>query len=350
MAGGGDGGLGELVGGTRGQRVVDDGRQPALLVGAEPDPAARRRPAAGHQVRLRTRQRQLDRPPRQPGGGDGEGHVRPGARLAAEPAPDVRRQHVHPVAGQAELLREHLLDAVGVLRGVVHGEVVAVPRGHGGVRFERVVVLGRRAVDGLHGGRGPSQSGSHVPNDRRRLLQHRVSRGVGGLIRHRQDGGLWRVAGLHEPGGVFSLLLRLGHDDGDRLAVPEDAIGIQDRQAHRGGADRCPERGVRARRSHRRRVLVRHHQQHAGRRERPGGVDGGDAALGDRAGHRDGVSQPGGDVVGGVGNSAGHFRGPVEPVHVTADLAGPGGQGVVAAVGQQPGHLAEDFGAEAEGA
>ncbi len=105
-------------------------------------------------------------------------------------------------------------------------------------------------------------------------------------------------------------LQRLGDDGGDELPAIGDRIRLEHRQL---GIVERREPG---------RVLVREHGDDAGQRPRGARVDGHDAALGDRALHREGVRHARDGVLVGVFGGAGNFQWAVEAVQRRANGAG----------------------------
>ena len=101
-----------------------------LSVSARPDGQLLNRiwPMADRGEHLGARQHQLHRPPRDPRGKGRERHMRPGAQPRAERTTHERHQHAHAGRIDAERGRQRVAHAMWMLRRVVDGERVAVPR------------------------------------------------------------------------------------------------------------------------------------------------------------------------------------------------------------------------------
>ena len=190
--------------------------------------------------------------------------VRVRAALRAEAAADELRHHADVGLRQTEDRRDALAAREHALRGVVEREPAAVPGGRGGVRFHRVVELGRRHV-GL------------VDADRRRRERgvERAARRVGRILIR-----LGRLVRSSRPAssssspafaayvtrtrarGVGRDLERLGDDQRDRLAVVEHAIVLQQAQFAVAGRSRVL--------AHTRRIVGGQNRQNAAQRARLG--------------------------------------------------------------------------------
>ncbi len=81
----------------------------------------------------------------------------------------------------------------------------------------------------------------------------------------RRSSRLGRVGGADQGFGVVGLLLRFGQHDGDRLAVPVDAVVLHDRQVVAASGRRRADMNT-GMLLHARRVRVRHDQHDPGRR------------------------------------------------------------------------------------
>jgi hypothetical protein len=203
---------------------------------------AERGPVSGEDVS--TREHQLDRPVEEFGGGHRERDMGPGGGLAAETAADERRKHAHPTGGQPELLGQHLLDPVGVLGRVVDGEVAVLPAREGGMGFDRAVMRERRGVGGVDSRGRLAQRGRCVAPVGPGPFEQGVRWGERrpacrlGRDRQRRRPGVGGVAHVDQRRGEPRLLEGLGYHDRDWLAGEVDLVGVEDRQAHRGRAER----------------------------------------------------------------------------------------------------------------
>ena len=82
--------------------------------------------------------------------------------MEPKPAADIGVHDVHVFGRKAESAGECLPVAGDVLRGVVDGELVALPPGERGVRLHGVVVLERRDVGVVDGDGAASERGVEV--------------------------------------------------------------------------------------------------------------------------------------------------------------------------------------------
>ena len=175
-------------------------------------------PAAGEH--LPPGQHQLHRPAQHPGGRRSQQLVRVHETLAAEPAADKRAAHVHVVGGQPEGGRQRRLHDENALRGVLQAQLVTVPPGHRGGRFDRAVMAVRGAV-GLADG---NVSGGHPRGD---VADREV--GVGQIVGTVGQHGLGTaeagrrlglgVPGTDQAGRVLGLRPGACGDQGDGLAL-----------------------------------------------------------------------------------------------------------------------------------
>ncbi|EKX64454.1 hypothetical protein STRIP9103_00109, partial [Streptomyces ipomoeae 91-03] len=193
-------------------------------------------------------------------------------------------------------------------------EPVAVPAGDGGVRFHRVVVVARRAVRQVQPYGRVAQGGIRVTA--------RVGRGLARLRLGEVGGGLFGVvADLHQARAVLRGLQGGGDHDGDRLAVEEDSVVLEDPQPVARRVVRPAVVAV----GQLRRVAVTDHPQHSGLGFGRAGVDGRDAATADAAIDDDSVHSPVDDggppargcssvgELGGVQRLTGDLQPPVHP-------------------------------------
>ena len=168
------------------------------------------------------------------------------------------------------------------LRGVVDAQRVALPGEGAGVQFDRSVVVARRRVRDIHLVRSGGERGLGVAD----LLLQRLAHEDAGLAAlslgggERDDRALLFIGDADQGLRMLGLLLRLGEHDGDRLAVPVDAIILHDRQVV--GTGRLGLAHERRRFIELRGVAMRHHQDDARRRFGRGGVDLDDTAARDR--------------------------------------------------------------------
>ena len=76
--------------------------------------------------------------------------VLPESGLAAECAADETGHHLHLVVGETEDVRQRVTVTADGLRGVEYRQTaIVVPPGNRRVRFDRVVIVGRRSVEGV---------------------------------------------------------------------------------------------------------------------------------------------------------------------------------------------------------
>lgn len=295
---GGDGGLlHELLdAGGVGERGVLDGEQNAVRVGAEPHPVQGGRPVADGGGQVAAGQGEGDGASGVAGGEGGEDHVRARGALGAEAAADVGGGDGDPVLGQAEDLGEGGADGGAALAGVVHREVAVLPGGGGGVRLHRVVVQRRHVVGGVDADRRGVEGAGGVAAfaDRRvaavGLLGYvplPVVAGEGDVVR---PGVVVDAYGLGTGPGR---LQGLGHHEGDEPAPVRDVVVLEDVEGRVVG--RGAGRGVPGGED----------VDHAGQRERGGGVHRADAPGGDDGGHGPGVEAAGRGELGGVPRGTG---------------------------------------------
>jgi hypothetical protein len=262
-----------------GHAGMDQGLEGAVRARADRDPLLGQRAPADHAVHAFARQHHAHRPLGQARGRRRQHLVLP-QRLAAETAADERRAHMHLVFADAEHMGQRPGRVRHRLGRVVDAQLVAVPGDGGRVQLDRIVVVARRAVDRVDVHRRGGQrllgvadfhlQGLALEAGRRQALgPGRVQRG---------DGRLGQIGHADQRPGMVGLFLGLGQHQRHRLAVPVDLVVLEDRQlVAAGGLGRRHEQRHRL---HLRRVLVAHHQHHAGRAFRAAGVEGGDAALG----------------------------------------------------------------------
>lgn len=221
--------LGErLVRRGLGVHLVDRGPQAPPPIAAQPQPVLVGGPEAGAGVHLPAAQHQLDRTPGLPRGQGGDHHVRPAAQPAAEAAPDEGRHDSHRFPWQAEHRGEFGPRAHDPLRLVPHRETVAVPAGDRGERLHRMAMVARRPEGHVqpHRRRPQPALGIPAPVARRfiRFGRAQVRRGPLGV-----------VADVGQARAVLRGLQGGGDDDGDRPAVEEDPIVLEDPQPPTGG-------------------------------------------------------------------------------------------------------------------
>ncbi len=143
--------------GAVGGRLQSECRQPAVAVGAQAHALNRRRPMDRGVEHLLAGERDLDRRLQVAGGERRQLQVLVGRALAAEPAADVARQHVHLAAVDLQRLGQQMLRGFQHLhRGVDH-ELVVPP----------TTRWWRRAPSGSGSGSGSCRSGRAGPPRRR---------------------------------------------------------------------------------------------------------------------------------------------------------------------------------------
>ena len=320
-----EGALGVLLEGRGlGRRLVADGRQLAVLRRAQRHLLDGARPVAGDRVLLGARQDQLDGAADVPGGQRRDEDVDPRPQRRAERAADERRHDAHVALVDAERGGHLLLHVIDPLRLIVEGELVAVPGGDGGVQLHRVVVLVgvRVGLFDLHRGAVESlvRLAALVVG---RLLGdavglHLVRREpLGRGVREIEDGLRLVVGRADERGGVRGALERVGHHDGDGLAVVVHLIVLErlERAADLGVHQRL---GL-LRQHHLAGVAVRDDRQHAGGLLGRGGVDLRDPPLGDGAEDEDAVGHVLDLELGGVARAARHLEPAVHAAHRRSD-------------------------------
>ena len=178
------------------------------------------------------------------------------------------------------------------LRSVVDPQRVAFPGEGAGVQLDRSVVVARRRVLDIHLVRSGGKRSLGVAD----LLLQRLAHEQAGLGSLRLGGGkrddrvLLFISDADQGLRMLGLLLRLCEHNGDRLAVPVDAVILHDRQiVGTGGLGLAHEwrRFIELRR-----VAMSHHQDDARRRLGRFGVDLGDPAARDRRVFERRVGQP----------------------------------------------------------
>ncbi len=170
--------------------------------------------------------------------------------------------------------------------------VVALPGERAGVQLDRSVVMAGRRVGDIDLVRSSGERGLGVAD----LLLQRLAHEHAGLAALRLGGGerddraLLFIGDADQALRMVGLLLRLGEHDGDRLAVPVDAVILHDRQVvGTGGLGLAHER---RRFIQLRGVAMGHHQDDARRRFGRSGVDLDDTAARDRRIFERRVGQP----------------------------------------------------------
>ncbi len=248
-----------------GDGVVPQPREPAARVGAQPHVLAVVLAQAHHHEHLLPREHVLDRPLDHARGQHREHGVVAREDLAAEAAAHERAHHAYVLAWNLEGRCNGGGGLAHHLQRVMHRHLaVALPHGHGGVHLHRVVVLDGRVVHRVDGARRGLQALVDVAAPRVGLVA-RVDGGRRVGVAHvgiEADARLGRVvAHLHQRGRMARLLDGLGHHKADELAVVVNDGVLQQRRGAREAVLRRFGRG----RRHLGHVLVREHQQHAGR-------------------------------------------------------------------------------------
>ena len=111
------------------------------------------------------------------GGHGGQDDIGPRQPLGAEPAADVRTDHPDPFHRQAQRTGDRLPDGMAALIRVVQRQVAVGEHRGGGVRFHRVVVLGRGAIGRVQLHRAAGESPVRVA--------HLAQTGIAGIDRFR---------------------------------------------------------------------------------------------------------------------------------------------------------------------
>ncbi len=188
-------------------------------------------------------------------------HVRPRRTLATEATADKRRNHAHVARRHAEGSGDRLRRIAHALRRVVERELRAVPVRHRGVRLHRVVMLDRRCVNGIDVDCAAAHTVLEVAALR---VRGAALRFVGRMsvrlrLREIEYRGAALISDAQLTRGIGSVFERIGDHHRDRLVVVVNLVVLQQRQSP---ACRRRQRGLAAVRQARR-VLIRHHQQHA---------------------------------------------------------------------------------------
>ena len=215
-----------------------------------------------------------------------------GAVLGAEAAPHVVLDHPHLRLRHAECLGDVAAHAEDPLRGLPHGELVAIPLADGAVRLERGVQCHLRAVLARDRHFGVCEAARDVTAlydvgfGGVAFAAHERRVGRDGVVHgHRMRRGLDDNRGGNHARGTLGGVQRFRADGGERLAgVRHLAL-----EEPRGGG----------------RVAGAHNGAHA--RHGACGVEihGGERPLGSRCAHDDGVEHAGADDVGGVARAPG---------------------------------------------
>ena len=300
--------------------LVRERAQPAVAAGAEPHPLDGVAAVRGEVEHLLARQRRLHRPTQLARRQRAQDRVREDRQLAAEAAADVAADDSHLLRCQHQRVGHPVVRAVDELRRAVHRHPVAVPPGEARMRLHLRMDLHRRGVGAVE---------AHLGRLERRPEIADRAVGLGAVGRLGLEGpvqvGFERVIALmrlvvdlHQPRGGARLLEGLGDDVGRRLAVVMHPVVGQARQRPREavvafGGVRCL----------RRRVAVRHHQQHARCALGFGSVDGDDVAAGDGGLDDEAVGGRRGALAHFVGiwRRARHLQAAVDAVGRAADLA-----------------------------
>ena len=324
--------------GLRRDALVDERRELAGLIGGDRDALPRRRTPADEAEYAFAGERDADGPAGHARRHHAELVVEPQRALAAEPAADERRPQRHVLALQSEDVRETAGAAGRELARVVHGDaVVAGPDGNRRMRLDRVVVVRGRGERQIHGVRRRLQRSIRIAvNDLRRFAQHVFRR-----LRLRDRGFerghrlFRRVGDAHQGCGVGGPLFRIGDDHSDRLAVPGDAIRVEDLHG-------CASRGWfalrRQRRGHLhgRRIQVGDDRDDPGRLLRLRGLDAFDDALRDRAAHDRRMHEALDLILSGEPSRAGDLLDTVEAIDGLAEIAMASAQLVLIPIAASP--------------
>ena len=285
---------------------MTDRRQLSVAARSQQHALLGERPAADRSEHLRSGQRELYRPLELPRGDRGQNHVRPHRALATEAATDERRNDAHIVRRNTERLGDRLAHARDILRRVVEREPIAFPTRDGGVRLHRVVMFHRRRVHRLDADLRLCNSGVEIAPRERCRRTPRLLRNIG-VASRLIEAEHWRlqlVEYAQKRRGIGRALESVGDDQRDRLSVVMNDVVLQQRErAPRGRID-----SGHAVLRQGRRVLVRKHEQDAGRARGTGAVDPADAATRHGALDEDRISKPRLIELGRIAGRSGDFQ------------------------------------------
>ena len=211
-----------LVRGRLPRDLGDRRGQSAVASGAERDALLGMRTEADGRVTLTPAQLDADGAADTARGERRNRDVRPCAQRRAEGAADERRDHAHVVLGQAEHVRDDRACVPDPLRLVPERQPIAVPRGDGRVHLDRVVMLARMHIGGVHPHLGLVERAHRVATACFTGLGVLGGRLAGcGRARAVERGLLGGLVVRHadEPCRVPSILDGLRHDHTDRLAA-----------------------------------------------------------------------------------------------------------------------------------
>ena len=200
---------------------------------------------------------------------------------------------------------------VDELTRLVNRELAVRPRTRRGEQLDRIVVLGRRVIFGIHRHVGLRQRGRRIA-DRFVMV---ALRDIGAELRlgaRRIERGARRLGfklGVDLVGRLAGRLISIGDDHRDDLSVMPDARRFERTDRASGLTARGEELDV----VHAARVFVGEDVEHAGNRARLIQIERGDASLGDRARHQIGVSRIGDRKIRGIARFACHLEAAVDP-------------------------------------
>jgi hypothetical protein len=147
----------------RGSGDVFNGGELPIAAGTDRQLLNRLWPMAHQGEHLGARQHDLHGSLRNPGGENRERHMRPDAQSCAEPTADERHEYTHAGWIDAECSRQRIARAMGILRGVMDCQRIAVPDRHRRKQADRIVRVLRSRVSLVHLHIGCRECSAHVP-------------------------------------------------------------------------------------------------------------------------------------------------------------------------------------------
>ncbi len=296
--------------------LMDHRHELAVRACAEGDALFGERTVAVGEIRLAARQGDLDRAADHACGHDRDEDVRPRRPFAPECPADERRHHANRFRRDAERLRQRLPRGEDVLRGVVNGQPVAVPRRHERMRLHLVVMLVGDSIDLIDLHRSAGQRSIRIPLRERGRGVPLPLFGIAPMLLHDDPRGSGPVGDTNQSGGMRGVLESVGDDGGHGLAEVVDRV-VRERHVVmlRGIRVLLLASGV----GKLRRVEMRDDVDDARRALRGRRVDRGDASRGDGAGNENGVGEIGKVVLRRITRLAGDLLPAVDAVMRFAD-------------------------------